>query len=258
MSTIRLYVQAPLAVGAAVQLDEARAHYLSRVMRRVEGDRVELFDGQSGAFGGRIASVGKRSATIELDTQLRPMPGTRSAPVLFQAVIKRPRFEWLVEKATELDVGCIVPVRTRRVSNPLGRLERLHAIAIEAAEQSGRLDVPAVIEEVPLAAIGAHRRRGVPLLVLDPTAPALAAELAGSVDGDLDLLVGPEGGLAPEDEHAIGSMETVWRGRIAPTILRAETAAVAGLAASAMFRCSGLRLAESPSVSSVESVQNPR
>jgi 16S rRNA (uracil1498-N3)-methyltransferase len=237
LSTIRFYVPGPLASGATLELDEARAHYLSRVMRRAEGDAVELFDGQSGGFAGTIAAFAKRSATVEIVRQIQPMPDQAAAPVLFQAVIKRPRFEWLVEKATELGVGRIVPVRTRRVANPLGRTERLGVIAIEAAEQSGRLDVPDIAAETFLADIETLRRPHVPILVLDPVATDLAVDLARSVAGNFDLLVGPEGGLAPEDDHTLLKLGRIMRGRIASTILRAETAALAGLAASAMFRC---------------------
>jgi 16S rRNA (uracil1498-N3)-methyltransferase len=258
LSTIRLHVPGPLAAGATVQLDEARAHYLGRVMRRAEGDPVELFDGRSGAFAGRIANIDKRSAEVELLALLRPMPAERSAPVLFQAVIKRPRFEWLVEKATELDAGRIVPVRTRRVAAPLGRLDRLHTIAMEAAEQSGRLDVPEIVEEVPLATIGRHRRQDIPLLVLDPLAPDPVADIARAELGRFDLLVGPEGGLAPEDDEVVRTMPRVLRGRIAPNILRAETAALAGLTASAMLCCSEAQTAAMIGSGSVEPMQKPR
>lgn len=254
MSTIRLYVTGPLAVGADIELDEARAHYLGRVMRRSEGDAVELFDGRSGGFAGRIRQIARRSATILVEARLQEMPGRTGAPVLFQAVIKRPRFEWLVEKATELDAGRIVPVRTQRVSAPLGRIERLQAIAMEAAEQCGRLDLPEIVEEVPLAAIDRWRRPARDLLVLDPTAPELVADLAAERRGDMDILIGPEGGLAPEDDRALAAMPGIIRGQIAPNILRAETAALAGLAACAMWR-QGSRRAGS---GNVEPVQNPR
>ncbi|WP_027133095.1 RsmE family RNA methyltransferase [Geminicoccus roseus] len=235
MSTIRLFVPGPLVAGTSIELDEARAHYLGRVMRRSEGDPVELFDGRSGGFAGRIAEIARRRVSIDLIAKLRDLPERNTAPVLFQAVIKRPRLEWLVEKATELDVGTIVPVRTRRVAAPLGRVERLATIAMEAAEQSGRLDVPEIAGETILADIGSLRRSGRSLLVLDPTAEARVADLAALHCGDLDILVGPEGGLAAEDEVELAQMPQVVRGRIAPTILRAETAALAGLAALAML-----------------------
>lgn len=237
MGMIRLYVQGPLAPGVTIGLDEARSHYLGRVMRRGVGDPVELFDGKSGGFSGRITAIAKRHASIEIVEQLRALPDRSTAPVLFQAVIKRPRFEWLVEKATELDVAAIVPVRTRRADAPLGRTERLATIAMEAAEQSGRLDLPAMLAEMPLAAIGPLRRPGRSLLVLDPAAKAQVTHLAAECQGDLDLLIGPEGGFAAEDDEVLAGMTQVVRGRIAPTVLRAETAAIAALAASAMLRC---------------------
>ncbi len=236
LSTIRLFVPGPLRAGAQIDLDEARAHYLARVMRRAEGDPLELFDGRSGGFAGRITGLGKRSATVAVLDKLRDLPKRRAAPVLFQAVIRRPRLEWLIEKATELDVAAIVPVRSQRIAHPLGRLERLHAIAVEAAEQCGRLDVPVIHGETPLVAIGPLRRPGRPLLVLDPLADAGVLDLLGREPDGADLLIGPEGGLAPEDDAVLAGLPDVVRGRLAPTVLRAETAALAALAAGVMLR----------------------
>uniref|UniRef100_UPI001357D864 RsmE family RNA methyltransferase n=1 Tax=Geminicoccus flavidas TaxID=2506407 RepID=UPI001357D864 len=193
-------------------------------------------DGQSGGFAGRITALGKRSAAVAVLDKLRDLPERSAAPVLFQAVIRRPRLEWLVEKATELDVAAIVPVRSQRIAHPLGRLERLHAIAVEAAEQCGRLDVPVIHGETPLAGIGPLRRPGRPLLVLDPLAEASALDLLGREPDGADLLIGPEGGLAPEDDAVLAGLPDVVRGRLAPTVLRAETAALAALAASVMLR----------------------
>jgi 16S rRNA (uracil1498-N3)-methyltransferase len=248
LSTIRLFVPGPLRTGAQLDLDEARAHYLARVMRRAEGDPLELFDGQSGGFAGRITGLGKRSAAVAVLDKLQDLPERVGAPVLFQAIIRRPRLEWLVEKATELDVAAIVPVRSQRIAHPLGRIERLHAIAVEAAEQSGRLDVPAIHAETSLAAIGPLRRPGRPLLVLDPLAEASALDLLGREPDGADLLIGPEGGLAPEDDAVLAGLPDVVRGRLAPTVLRAETAALAALAASVMLR-------RSQAPNSVESLQ---
>ena len=234
MSTIRLYVAGPLAAGETIELGDAQGHYLHRVMRRSEGDPIEVFDGKSGGFSAKIAAISKRGARIDVLAKVRALEDRGSRPVLFQAVIKRPRLEWLVEKATELDVAAIVPVRTRHVAASLGRIDRLAAIAVEAAEQCGRLDVPTVAPETPLAEIGGLRRAGRPLLVLDPHAHGAVAGIVADLQGDVDLLVGPEGGLASEDETVLAQMHDVVRGWIAPTILRAETAALAALSACAM------------------------
>ena len=234
---IRLFVTGPLVEGGAVELDEARMHYLSRVMRQPVGAELRLFDGISGEHAATVAEYRKRSTVLAVGAQVRPLPADMAGPVLFQAVIKRPRYEWLVEKATELGAGRIVAVRTRRAGAALGRLDRLGTIAIEAAEQCHRLDVPTLDEEVPLAAIGQLRRADTPLLVLDPAAEAAAIDVAIAHQGRVDLVVGPEGGFDPADLAVLERMANVMRGRLASTVLRAETAAISGLAVIEAARC---------------------
>ena len=241
MSAIRLYVPPPLNIGLEVELDDAQGHYLTKVMRRSKDDPIELFDGQSGGFAGRIVELGKRRVRIGALEKIRDFVDPGNRPILFQAVIKRPRLEWLVEKAVELDVGGIVFVRTHRTSTPLCRLNRLQTIAIEAAEQSGRLDIPPILGEVALANVGPLRRRCRTLLMLDPQAERGAAEIVSERQGDLDLLVGPEGGFSLEDDAMLKSMPSVMRGKLASTTLRAETAALAAVSACAILRHDPLR-----------------
>ena len=138
---IRLYVEAPLAAGTTIEATEGQAHYLGGVMRRAVGDAVRLFNGSDGEWAGRIASLSRGKATLAAETLVRPQSADADLWLMF-AVLKRDTTDLVVQKATELGVSALLPVFTERTNAGRVNLDRLRAIAIEAAEQSERLTVP--------------------------------------------------------------------------------------------------------------------
>jgi 16S rRNA (uracil1498-N3)-methyltransferase len=231
----RLHVAAPLAAGAAVALGESQAHYLRGVLRLGPGDAVALFNGRDGEWRAAIEQLGKRSAALRCLTQTRPQQAEPDLWLLF-APIKRTRIDFLVEKATELGVARLQPVITRRTVAARINPERLLSHAVEAAEQCERLTVPELAEPLPLARCLAAWPAGRRLLVAAESGPALPiADLLAAARSEPPaqgwaLLVGPEGGFHPgelDDLHKLPFVSAVGLG---PRILRAETAALAGLA----------------------------
>jgi len=227
MRSPRLHVETPLAAGTWLELGPDRTHYLLRVLRLRPGAEVRVFNARDGEWSARIEGSGQRPVTLLVGERLRP-PVISSGPTLFVAPPKRIRFEWLVEKTTELGVGRIVPVATRRTVAKPERADRLRLIAVEAAEQCERLDVP---EIEPLCGWEAFLGRlgGRPLLFADeaggqPLLPVLAAH------PDAMLLVGPEGGFDPAEREALRARSGVVPVTLGPRVLRVETAAVAMLA----------------------------
>lgn len=226
---IRLYVDLPLNSGMAIEPSPAQSHYLLTVMRQRTGDAVGLFNGRDGEWLAVLEPTGRRWCRLDVDRQLReqaPEPG----PGLVFAPLKRTRQEFLVEKATELGAARLQPVFTERsVVDRLNR-ERLRTIAIEAAEQSGRLTVPEVGIPTALEVWLAERPPDGSLYLADeardgpPLLQALAEHGAG------DLLVGPEGGFSPAEREALHGREDVVPISLGPRVLRAETAALAALA----------------------------
>ena len=138
---IRLYVDAALAAGRRSRQPKGQAHYLGSVMRRAVGDPVHLFNGRDGEWAGRIAVPVARQGGVRGGN-----PGAAAAPDadlwLVFAVLKRDTTDLVVQKATELGVSALLPVFTERTNAGRVNLDRLRAIAIEAAEQSERLTVP--------------------------------------------------------------------------------------------------------------------
>jgi 16S rRNA (uracil1498-N3)-methyltransferase len=228
---IRLFVTASLADGAAVELGQEQAHYVKNVMRLKEGDALALFNGSEGEFGARIESFAKRAARLRVEDRLRAQQSEPDLWLVF-APLKRARIDYLVEKATELGASALVPVITRHTNVERLNLERLRAHAIEAAEQSERLTVPRIDEpralEEMLATWEASRR----IMLCDEsgTAPIAATVLAGQSAAAWAVLIGPEGGFAETELDALRKLPFVSPVSLGPRILRADTAALAGLA----------------------------
>jgi 16S rRNA (uracil1498-N3)-methyltransferase len=229
--SIRLFVPAPLASGAAVDLGQEQAHYLKNVMRLSEGDAVALFNGSDGEFRARIDSFGKRAASLIVEEQTRAQTPEPDLWLVF-APIKRARIDYLVEKATELGASALVPVITRHTHVERLNLDRLRAHAIEAAEQSERLTVPRIEEPRALDDViaGWDAARRIMLCDESGTASPAAAVLAGQSAASWAVLIGPEGGFAETELDALRKLPFVSAVSLGPRILRADTAALAGLA----------------------------
>ena len=225
----RLYVEADLAPGEDVPALPGQGHYLAQVMRKAEGDSVHLFNGRHGEWQARIGALRKDKAVFVPEQRLRPQAMAADIRLLL-APLKRDAMEWVVEKATELGVASIHLVLTAR--GVVGRVNeaRLAAIAREAAEQCERLDLPAIAPPRDL-----HRALdawdGTPILLGHErgAAPPLP-RLAAGRSLPLALLVGPEGGFTAQELEALARRCFVSSAALGPRILRAETAAVAGLA----------------------------
>lgn len=227
----RLFVQAPLSDGAPVELGAEQAGYLTRVLRLAPGAEARLFNGRDGEWRARLVEAGKRGATLVTEHRTRPQTAAPDLLLLF-APLKRQATDWLVEKATELGVRALQPTLTRRTNAETVRLDRLQSIAREAAEQCERLDVPQVRPPALLHRLLEEWDARRPLLFADEsgTAPPAAEVLAAlSRPAALAVLVGPEGGFAPEERAHVLGCGFVRAISLGPRILRAETAAAAAL-----------------------------
>ncbi len=224
--SIRLFVTAPLAAGAEVAATEAQAHYLGAVMRRAAGDAIVLFNGTDGEWAARLATLRRGNASFVVDTRLRPQAPGADLWLAF-ALLKRDATDLVVQKATELGVAALWPVISARTNAQRINLARLHAIAIEAAEQSERLTVPPIHEPQPLTTVLRAWPSGRRLFV---AAERAAAPPIIATDAPAGLLIGPEGGFTPAELDVLQAHPLVTIVSLGPLILRAETAAIAGLA----------------------------
>jgi 16S rRNA (uracil1498-N3)-methyltransferase len=224
--SIRLFVPAPLSEGAELPASAGQGHYLGNVMRCAVGDAVRLFNGADGEWQAQIVALRRDRAVLRAERQTRPQAPEPDLWLLF-APLKRDTTDLVVEKATELGVSRLLPVVTERTNTARLNPDRLTAIATEAAEQCERLTVPAIDPPQKLLSV----------LAAWPAARTLVAALERAdapriqpVPGPAALLVGPEGGFTPAELDALRRHPLVVAASLGPRILRAETAAIVGLA----------------------------
>lgn len=232
----RLYVTPALNAGATIAAGERAHHYLRNVMRRSVGDPLVLFNGRDGEFDAQIARIDKRAAEIAVGRMRRAQDSVADLILCF-APLKKDAIDFLIEKATELGVAAFQPVVTRRTVASRLNLERLRANAIEAAEQSERLDVPDVRAPVTLEALLAGwppARRMILCAEAGPVEP-IADRLSAltshvSPTNAWAIFCGPEGGFHVSELDRLRDLPFVTPVGLGPRILRAETAALSALA----------------------------
>ncbi len=226
---IRLFVPQDLAAGYGVILTLDQSRYLTSVMRQAIGAQVLLFNGRDGEWSATLTETGKRGSLLKVDEQVRPMALGPDLDLVI-ALVKRGRVETIVEKAAELGVRRVRLTVTRRTNVDFVKLGRLDAIAMEAAEQTGRLDVPTVEDPEKLADILDGWDPARRLVFCDEGGDALPAfqALAGSA-APAAILIGPEGGFSPEERERLRSLPFVTPVSLGPRILRADTAAISAL-----------------------------
>ncbi len=227
-----MFVEEELHAGAQFALADSQVHYLANVLRLQPGAELRLLDDMTGEWAAEVVEAGRRRVTVRVGAMIR---GRESVPDLWllTAPIRAERFEWIVEKATELGVARIVPVLTARVNHGRLKPERLRAHMVEAAEQCGRTALPELAGAVKLATLlhdwpadralfFADEEGGATMQALSPAPPAA-------------ILIGPEGGFAPEEREMLLALPQVKRLALGPRILRADTAVVAAIAQFQLF-----------------------
>ena len=217
--------------GPRVELEGTEAHHLA-VLRLNAGDKVELFDGLGGLATAVISGIRKNIVTLEIDGIRRSeMPKSRRI-IIAVSVPKGERFDWLIEKCTELGVERISPVifeRTvRQPGNPKA-IDRWMNLAISAAKQCKRLFLPQI--DPPMNSqdcLEAVKKDSPNCRILAGGMSGDCQSLAGQSFGknDVAALIGPEGGFT-ENEDAFLKSQGVQFVQLSDTILRTETAAIA-------------------------------
>jgi 16S rRNA (uracil1498-N3)-methyltransferase len=227
-SAPRLFVPQRIAPGEAITVAPGQAHYLLKVMRVAPGDPVVVCDDISGEWVCTVVEAGRRALVLQPVQQLRPREAVPDF-WLCPALLKKDRFDLVLEKATELGVAAIRPVLTRRCVADKLNAERARGIIVEAAEQCARTALPALEPPIALKGLLAQWPADRALFFADelggePAAPAFAGAGAAA------LLIGPEGGFDEAERAAIRALPQARAITLGPRILRGETAAIAATA----------------------------
>lgn len=228
-SAPRLFVPQGLSLDAQIVIEGGQAHYLSRVMRIAAGDAVVLCDDQTGEWAARVVDAGKREVVVTCETLLRPREQVPDF-TLCAALLKKDRFDLVLEKACELGVRRIQPVLTRRCVADKLNLDRARSILIEAAEQCARTALPELAAPVKLEALLKDWQADRALFFADENGGANAAQQFAAHSGPAALLTGPEGGFDQAERAAIRALPQARAITLGPRILRGETAAIAATA----------------------------
>lgn len=228
----RIFVEHALEAGLNATLSHQHAHYLLTVLRMESGAHLLAFNGRDGEWRVEIERSSKRAGSLKVISQTREQTPRNDLMFLF-APIKKDRLDWLVQKAVEMGVGSIAPVITEHTQTSKLREDKLTANVIEAAEQCGVLAVPDLAKVRSLDEVLANWDAARQLIFCDEhSAVRNPLEALLPLRGKpLALLIGPEGGFSESERKRLLSLPFVTPIALGPRILRADTAAVAALAA---------------------------
>lgn len=233
MRTIRIYTPQTLTAGTDCALDASPSHHLATVLRARLDQAVELFNGDGNCYTARITAIGKKAVTVAIGDC---MPTHNESPLQIElgiGISKGDRFDFVLQKSTELGVTAITPLITERTEVRLDheragkKLEHWRQVIISACEQSGRNLVPVLNPirklsdwagtcDAPQKFVLHHRAERSPAAATNPRRVA--------------LLIGPEGGLN-SDEIAGAEKAGFDAWRLGPRVLRTETAPLVAITA---------------------------
>ena len=229
----RLYLPLNLSLGQDLVLPDAAHHYLAHVMRARTGDSIEAFDGKTGTYTAHIARITPKQTMIHIDACTKPLETIHPPLTLAFALVKKPALEKILEKATELGVTALQPLLTQHTVMRHWNQERALSQVIEAAEQSERNSLPILH---PVASLDdfltLQQGREDALLLGDETgtSPRIHDVLMTLPPyPSYTLMIGPEGGWAKEELDKIKRSPHCHGMSMGKRILRADTAAIAGL-----------------------------
>ena len=241
MRNPRLFTDQPLTPGDQVVLKGNVAQHLGRVLRSRSGDHIALFNGDGQEFAAQVLTVSKGEVSVEVGAAASPQTESPVYTTLGLCMSKGDRFDWAIQKATELGVGAIAPLQSERVdfSIPPDRMEKRIAhwqqIAISACEQCGRVKVPSITPPQSLAVWVENVSAGQKWVLhcTEDTGVSASAVTQGA-PRDAALLIGPEGGLT-DQEFDVANAEGFQLLQLGPRVLRTETAPAAALSVLSVF-----------------------
>ena len=234
----RLFIESPLALGARLALPAAAANHVARALRLREGDPVTLFDGSGGEYAAHLVAVRKDQVEVQVLAH-HPVERESSLSIrLVQCLQGGEKMDFTIQKAVELGVSEIVPVISRRSVVRLDgeraqkRVAHWQQVIASASEQCGRNRLARIQPIVSFDHwLARPARDDFPRILLSPHAEQTVASIfAGQRPPGVELLIGPEGGLAPE-EAEVALQQNFCKLRLGPRVLRTETAGLAAIAA---------------------------
>lgn len=223
----RIFVDAPIEEGVEIALSPLHSHYFHNVMRQKNGAFIRIFNGRDGEWCAVISALSKKAGILMPHQQIKPQDTSQKDITLIFAPIKKSRLDFLVEKAVELGVSQFQPILTQNTEVRKLNTVRIASQIIEATEQCERLNIPQLL---PLCDLNSALKKHAYIYAAierDENAPHIQNI---SANDQCALLIGPEGGFTAEEVDIMHNSSAISPVSLGPRILRAETAALYGLA----------------------------
>ena len=234
MRKIRIFIEEKnLNEGLEIKISGNDFEYLTKVMRQKIGDAIFVFNGADGEFAANISTIEKKFITLKIVKKIADLRKAPNISLAF-ALVKNVRIDFIGEKATELGVSSFQPLITKRTIVDKINYDRFKLNIKEACEQCERNDLAQVLEVKKLEKFLSEKEAENKIFILcDESGQGLkASELLPKINNqnkEIVILIGPEGGFAPEEFEKMRSLKNLYSLSLGPRILRADTAVISAL-----------------------------
>ena len=225
MSNIRLFFSAALSTNMTDKLDKSQSHYLNKVMRVKENEVFSLFN-SNGEWEAKVLSISKNIIKFKITKQLRQKENIKELWLAFSP-IKSNYQNFIIQKATELGVTKFLPIIFDRTVVRKINKERLEKIAIEASEQSNRINLPTIEESQSLNNF--LKTNSIDLIFTDLNSNNNKIDKSKLTDRPVCIIIGPEGDFSEDEREEILLFSGVQAIKINENILRSETAVISAI-----------------------------
>ena len=225
MSNIRLFFSAALSTDMTDKLDKSQSHYLNKVMRIKENEVFSLFN-SNGEWEAKVLSISKNIIKFKIIKQLRQKEIIKELWLAFSP-IKSNYQNFIIQKATELGVTKFLPIIFDRTVVRKINKKRLEKIAIEASEQSNRINLPTIEESQSLNNF--LKTNSIDLIFTDLNSNNNKIDKSKLTDKPVCIIIGPEGDFSEDERQEILAFKGVQPIKINENILRSETAVISAI-----------------------------
>ena len=225
MGNIRLFFSNSITTGMTNMLDKSQSHYLNKVMRVKENELFSLFNNK-GEWEAKILKISKGFVEFEIIKQLRQKENMKDLWLAFSP-IKSNYQNFMIQKATELGVTKFLPIIFDRTIVRSINIERLKKIAIEASEQSNRINIPSIEQTQNLESF--LNSNLVDLIFTDLNSTNKKIDKSKLTNKPTCIIVGPEGDFSELEREKILTFKGVQTVKINENILRSETAVISAI-----------------------------
>jgi len=225
---IRIFLNKNLNEQSEIILSKDQSHYLLSVMRLKVGQKVVFFNGNDGEFDGIINSIEKKKTTIKILSKEREVNDQQKVVLAF-CPPKGNKLDFLIQKSTEIGVKEFIPVISDHTINRKINIDRLNKIIIESAEQSNQIQLPNLQNPLSFDSFVNNFSKSTILFADINSLNSSLDEIIEKKQSNYILFIGPEGDFSSKEREVILQNKNFKSFSLGSTILRSETAAIAGL-----------------------------